>query len=415
MNTKIIGIIVLIIAIGGSSAYFLTKNDSSDISTSSSEPIYQNEKVGLVINTITPPKGIVDIEKSYKVASTSGIGRTNLYIHWDHLEPEKGNFDWRVTDIMMKLNEKYNLKSTLYFSVINADRLGPFPSWMGYQVIGKTLESDTVRVLNEILSRYENIDYVIFAADIDYHFQRAPGTIPSYTEFFNNISSEIKLNHPSVKIGNSLSLENIINKDMIPGGTFELTPQLVMGDFIALSYKPTDTIGDINRTPLEAIKDFQWMGNQNIGKSLEDDTIRVLDAILSRYENIDYVIFGADIDYHFQRAPGAIPDYLEFFNNISSEIKTNHPNVKIGNSMSLENIINKELFPNGVRELTPELEMGDFIALSYKPVDVVGDIVKTPQEAISDFERTLEMFPSQKLAFFEVSWSTSEFVNGTNQ
>jgi hypothetical protein len=80
--------------------------------------------------------------------------------------------------------------------------------------------------------------------------------------------------------------------------------------------------------------------------------------------------------------------------------------------MSLENIINKELFPNGVRELTPELEMGDFIALSYKPVDVVGDIVKTPQEAINDFERTLEMFPSQKLAFFEVSWSTSEFVNG---
>ena len=286
MNTKIIGIIVLIIAIGGSSAYFLTKNDSSDISTSSSEPIYQNEKVGLVINTVNPPQGIVDIENSYKVVSTSEIGRTNLYVHWDYLEPEKGNFDWRVTDIMMKLNEKYNLKSTLYFSVINADRLGPFPSWMGYQVIGKTLESDTVRVLNEILSRYENIDYVIFAADIDYHFQRAPGTIPSYTEFFNNISSEIKLNHPSVKIGNSLSLENIINKDMIPGGTFELTPQLVMGDFIALSYKPTDTIGDINRTPLEAIKDF---------------------------------------------------------------------------------------------------------------------------------EKTLEIFPSQKLAFFEISWSTSDFVNGTNQ
>ena len=283
MNSKIIGIIILIVAIGGSSAYFLTKDNPVDTSSLSDNYKNQNEKIGLVINTINPPKNLTDLESVYKIASTSDVGRTNLYVHWDKLEPEKGNFDWRVTDIMMKLNEKYNLKSTLYFSVINADRLGPFP---------------------------------------------------------------------------------------------------------------------------------QWMGNQNIGKSLEDDTIRVLDAILSRYENIDYVIFGADIDYHFQRAPGAIPDYLEFFNNISSEIKTNHPNVKIGNSMSLENIINKELFPNGVRELTPELEMGDFIALSYKPVDVVGDIVKTPQEAINDFERTLEMFPSQKLAFFEVSWSTSEFVNG---
>ena len=283
MNSKIIGIIILIVAIGGSSAYFLTKDNSVDTSSISDNYKNQNEKIGLVINTIIPPKNLDDLENVYKIASTSDVGRTNLYVHWDKLEPEKGNFDWRVTDIMMKLNEKYNLKSTLYFSVINADRLGPFP---------------------------------------------------------------------------------------------------------------------------------QWMGNQNIGKSLEDDTIRVLDAILSRYENIDYVIFGADIDYHFQRAPGAIPDYLEFFNNISSEIKTNYPNVKIGNSMSLENIINKELFPNGVRELTPELEMGDFIALSYKPVDIVGDIVKTPQEAINDFERTLEIFPSQKLAFFEVSWSTSEFVNG---
>ena len=285
MNSKIIGIAILIVAIGGSSAYFLTKNDSSELNSPSNELFNQNEKIGLVINTINPPESITDIEQAYKLASTSGIGRTNLYVHWDKLEPEKENFDWRVTDIMMKLNEKYNLKTTLYFSVINADRLGPFP---------------------------------------------------------------------------------------------------------------------------------QWMGNQNIGKSLEDDTIRVLDAILSRYENIDYVIFAADIDYHFQRAPGSITDYLDFFNNISSEIKINHSDVKIGNSMSLENIINKDLIPNGSRELTPELEMGDFIALSYKPVDIVGDIIKTPQEAINDFEKTLEIFPSQKLAFFEVSWSTSEFVNGSN-
>ena len=283
MNSKIIGIVILVVAIGGSSAYFLTKNDSIDTISSQNDQISQNEKIGLVINTINPPTSIDDIENSYKIASTSGIGRTNLYIHWDYLEPEKGNFDWRVTDIMMKLNEKYNLKTTLYFSVINADRLGPFPSWMGNQIIGKSLETDTVRVLDAILSRYENIDYVIFAADIDYYFQRAPGTIPSYVEFFNNVSSEIKSNHPDVKIGNSLSLENVINKD---------------------------------------------------------------------------------------------------------------------------------LFPNGMRELTPELEMGDFIALSYKPVDLVGDISRTPLEAIGDLEKTLEIFSSQKLAFFEISWSTSEFVNG---
>ena len=257
LNAKIIGIVILIVAIGGSSAYFLTKNDTVETNSISSESIYQNEKVGLVINTINPPKDITELEESYKIASTSGIGRTNLYVHWDHLEPEKGNFDWRVTDIMMTLNEKYNLKTTLYFSVINADRLGPFPTWMGNQLIGKSLEEDTIRVLNEILSRYENIDYVIFAGDIDYHFQRTSATIPLFEELFNNVSSEIKSNHPNVKIGNSISLENIMNKDLIPGGNFELTPQLEMGDFIALSYKPTDVLGDIDRTPQEAIEEFK--------------------------------------------------------------------------------------------------------------------------------------------------------------
>ncbi|MDC0041881.1 hypothetical protein OAJ50_04080 [Candidatus Nitrosopelagicus sp.] len=257
MNSKIIGIVILVVAIAGASSYFLTKNDSVDTNLFSSQPISQNEKISLVINTINPPKSIEDIEDTYKVASTSGAGRTNLYVHWNQLEPEKGNFDWRATDIMMKLNEKYNLKTTLFFSVINADRLGPFPTWMGNQALGQTLEDETIRVLDSILSRYENIDYVIFAGDIDYHFQRASGSIPTYVEFFDDVYTEIKSKHPDVKMGNSMSLENILNKAMFPGGAFELTPKLEMGDFIALSYKPTDTVGDIDRTPEEAIDNLK--------------------------------------------------------------------------------------------------------------------------------------------------------------
>ena len=254
MDSKIIGIVILVVAIGGASAYFLSKNDTADNYT---EPLYQNEKIGLVINTVNPPQSIDDIEKSYKIAASSGVGRTNLYVHWDRLEPEQGTFDWRVSDIMMKLNQKYNFKTTLFFSVINADRLGPFPQWMGNQVLGESLENNTIRVLDAILTRYQNIDYVIFAGDVDYHFQRASASIPMYREFFDNISSEIKSNHPHVKIGNSLSLENVINKGMEPGGSFELTPQLEMGDFIALSYKPTDTVGDIDRTTEDATYDLE--------------------------------------------------------------------------------------------------------------------------------------------------------------
>ena len=71
--------------------------------------------------------------------------------------------------------------------------------------------------------------------------------------------------------------------------------------------------------------------------------------------------------------------------------------------------------PNGNFELTPQLVMGDFIALSYKPTDVLGDITRTPDESINEFKKAFEIFPSQKLAFFDVSWSTSEFVNGNSE
>ena len=271
MNSKIIGIVVLVVAIGGASAYFLSKPDTVNPASLENELVTQNDKIGLVINTINPPKSIDDIEDAYKVASTSGAGRTNLYVHWSQLEPEKGTFDWTTTDLMMKLNEKYNFKTTLFFSVINADRLGPFPQWMGNQALGESLESETIRVLDAILSRYGNIDYVIFAGDIDYHFQRASGSIAIYKEFFEDISFEVKSKHPNVKIGNSISLENIINKGMQTGGAFELTPQLEMGDFIAFSYKPTNIVGDIARTP-DAIptgKDSIWPAMDDLEKSIE--------------------------------------------------------------------------------------------------------------------------------------------------
>ena len=58
MNSRIIGIIILVVAIGGATTYFLTKPDSINTNSIQNTEIDQNEKIGLVINTVNPPQSI---------------------------------------------------------------------------------------------------------------------------------------------------------------------------------------------------------------------------------------------------------------------------------------------------------------------------------------------------------------------
>jgi hypothetical protein len=70
-------------------------------------------------------------------------------------------------------------------------------------------------------------------------------------------------------------------------------------------------------------------------------------------------------------------------------------------------VLNKDL-----THIVSDLAIGDFVAFSYSPVDNVGDIVKTPQEAKEDLKKAFEIVPNKKVGFFEISWSTSDFVGG---
>ncbi|MDC0927508.1 hypothetical protein OAQ30_00585, partial [Nitrosopumilus sp.] len=118
MDKKIIGIIipVFIIIIA---ALML-------ISPSSETTQKNNEKIGLVINSPSSSVSLKQIDEIFADASSTGIGRSNVYLFWNIIEPIEGEFAWSQSDIIMGLNEKNNLKVTLYFSIINGDTLGPF-------------------------------------------------------------------------------------------------------------------------------------------------------------------------------------------------------------------------------------------------------------------------------------------------
>lgn len=258
MDKKLVGIvagIAVIIAIG----ITVLAIPNSEIT-----PQETNEKIGLVVNSPSQSVTLQSLDQIYSEAASSGIGRSNVYLFWNLVEPVRGEFDWQQSDALMSFNKKNNLKVTLYFSVINGETLGPFPSWIGKPPIISIGEDRVVSVLDAILSRYDIIDTVILSGQTESQFRFNEQNIPVYKELFNGVYEKTKEKHPDVKIGNSFALHQVINKNLR-----YIVTDLAMGDFVAFSYSPVDTLNDIVKTPQEAKEDLQQVfdlaGDKKVG------------------------------------------------------------------------------------------------------------------------------------------------------
>lgn len=209
-------------------------------------------KVGLVINTPSTEVSLATLDKVYADAASTGIGRSNVYMFWNLLEPNEGEYDWGQPDILMGLNEKNGLKVTLYFSVINGDTLGPFPAWMGSPDISEIGQDRLARTLDAILSRYHIVDAVVISGETESQFRYDARAIPEYRELFTGVAGQLKEKHPDVKFGNSFGLHHVLNK-----GLENIVDELAVGDFVAFSYFPVDSLNDIVKEPGGAAADLE--------------------------------------------------------------------------------------------------------------------------------------------------------------
>ncbi|MGH1568909.1 MAG: hypothetical protein ACRBBZ_07000 [Nitrosopumilus sp.] len=247
MDKKFLGVIIGIGVIIGVAAIILNGTGTEIVSSQQT-----NEKIGLVINSPNQPTTLQELDETYTKASDSGIGRSNVYLFWNLIEPERGEFDWKQSDILMGLNEKNDLKVTLYFSIINGETLGPFPNWIGKPSINSIGEDRVVSVLDEILSRYDIVDTLVLAGQTESQFRFYEQNIPVYKELFNGVYDKIKSKHPDVKIGNSFALDQILNKNLQ-----SIVTDLSIGDFVAFSYSPVNSLNDIIKTPQQAKEELQ--------------------------------------------------------------------------------------------------------------------------------------------------------------
>ena len=259
MSKKILGITIVIAVIIALTATVLTLPTSEIIPTQKT-----NEKIGLVINSPSQSVSLQQLDGIYSDASSTAIGRSNVYLFWNIIEPQRGEFDWSQSDVMMGLNEKNNLKVTLFFSVINGETLGPFPDWIGKPSLNAIGEERLVNILDEILSRYHIVDSVIIAGETESQFRFYEQNIPVYKELFSGVYDNLKEKHPDVKFGNSFALHHVLNK-----GLGHIVSDLAIGDFVAFSYSPVDSLNDVVKTPQEAKEDlkkvFEIVPNKKIG------------------------------------------------------------------------------------------------------------------------------------------------------
>ncbi|MBI5378484.1 MAG: beta-galactosidase [Thaumarchaeota archaeon] len=214
--------------------------------------LQKNEKLGLYILTPSSTPTLSDLKEAYAEAASTGIGRSNVYLFWSTLEPQQGQYDWKIPDALMSLNKQNDLKVTLYFSIINNRVFGPFPTWMGEPKLDDNLKEKTVKILDNILSRYGIIDHVIIGGEVDAYFYENDKDITKYEEFFTGVYNDLKEKHPNIKFGNSFSLHGVLNHKQE-----DLVNKLNQGDFVAFTYFPVNTLNEIDKTPEDAGKNLE--------------------------------------------------------------------------------------------------------------------------------------------------------------
>ena len=240
-----VGIVVAAIIISIGITTTLINSESPIISQN-------NEKIGLVINSPTQSTTIKELDQIYSESTTAEIGRSNVYLFWNIVEPVRGEYDWRQSDVIMGLNEKNDLKVTLFFSVINGETLGPFPNWIGKPSINSIGEDRLESILDEILSRYHIVDTVIISGETESQFRYNEHSISVYQELFAGVYDSLKEKHPDVKFGNSFALHHVLNKNLE-----HIVSDLAIGDFVAFSYSPVNSLNEIVKTPDDAKSDLE--------------------------------------------------------------------------------------------------------------------------------------------------------------
>ena len=110
--------------------------------------------------------------------------------------------------------------------------------------------------------------------------------------------------------------------------------------------------------------------------------------------------------------PNLMTDYQNIgtnsLQNYLSKFSIEHA-IKINDIKLAKKILNDLQRVAIIHESLNELEFYRIMDLTKSNLN---EITKTPEEAMIDLNEIFDIVPNKKIGFFEISWSTSDFVNG---
>ncbi|MEO2200490.1 MAG: hypothetical protein ABGW48_04910, partial [Nitrosopumilus sp.] len=100
MDKKKLGIIPVFAVIALVFVFIVSDNsvDDTDTTIPQVSPKLNNESIGMVINSPSSSVTLQQLDEIFADASSSGIGRSNVYLYWNMIEPVEGKFDWLQSD-----------------------------------------------------------------------------------------------------------------------------------------------------------------------------------------------------------------------------------------------------------------------------------------------------------------------------
>ena len=195
--------------------------------------------IGMVIN---PPGGDFDFagyRQAAVQARSAGLEAAHLYLTWDSVESDPGQFDWAFSDMLLDTLWLEGLRLSLVIEYIHTSVPGGVPPDLeGMTFRDPGYSERATEFALAVADRYgDQLDYLALGNEVNIYFGDHSEDLDPYLALFQQMRLAVNGQHPELPIGTTLAFHEAQNSNRM-----DLVEAFKGGDFLAYTYYPHDPL-----------------------------------------------------------------------------------------------------------------------------------------------------------------------------